>query len=159
MIFLGIDPSLNSTGYGVIKKEGTRLFYITSGIIKFKVGGNAEDFHSKLLQISNKLTEIIQEFKPQKASIEETFVNSNSQSSLKLGIVRGAIILTLMQQKLEISEFSPNFIKKVITGNGKAEKSQVAFMVPKLLSTFSKEQNFISEDESDALGIAIALAI
>lgn len=159
MIFLGIDPSLNSTGYGVIKKDGSRLHYISSGIIKFKAGGEGKIFHSKLLEVSNQIANIISEFLPSKVSIEETFVNSNSQSSLKLSVVRGAILLTLAQKNLDIHEFSPNYIKKVITGNGKAEKMQVAFMVPKLLSDFPKKQNFISEDESDALAIAIALAI
>ena len=159
MIFLGIDPSLNSTGYGIIKKDGSRLHYVSSGIIKLKVGGGQEEFHEKLLTISNKLVEIILEFSPKKASIEETFINSNAQSSLKLSVVRGAILLTLMQYKMEISEFSPNFIKKTVVGNGKAEKSQVAFMVPKLLTNFPKDKVFLSEDETDALATAIALAI
>jgi crossover junction endodeoxyribonuclease RuvC len=153
MILLGIDPSLNSTGYGVIKAENSRLIYINSGIIIHK---KKDDLSSKLLNISNTLKSIASQFSPSIAGIEETFVNSNFQSSLKLGITRGAILLTLAELEIKTFEFSPNLIKKCVTGQGKATKEQVAFMVKQLLSNIPKDKSFKTEDETDALGVAIA---
>ena len=155
MIILGIDPSLNSTGYGIIKKEGSSLFYISSGVIAAR---KDDTFYEKLVNTSKALEDLILEFSPEKVGVEETFVNSNSKTSLKLGMARGAIILTLAKANLKIFEISPNLAKKNITGNGKAEKEQVAFMVGKLLCNIPQEKIFKTEDETDALAMAIACA-
>jgi crossover junction endodeoxyribonuclease RuvC len=152
MILLGIDPSLNSTGYGVIKLEGSKLLYVSSGIIK---AGKEDELENKLLNISNIISEIIKEFKPQKIGIEETFVNVNFQSSLKLGMVRGALILTCANAGIKINHISPNLIKKCVTGQGKATKEQVSFMIKRLISGIPPEKVFKTEDETDALAVAI----
>ncbi len=152
MILLGIDPSLNSTGYGVIKLEGSKLLYVSSGIIKAR---KEDELENKLLNISNIISEIIKEFKPQKIGIEETFVNVNFQSSLKLGMVRGALILTCANAGIKINHISPNLIKKCVTGQGKATKEQVSFMIKRLISGIPPEKVFKTEDETDALAVAI----
>ena len=153
MILLGIDPSLNSTGYGIIKAENSRLIYVSSGIITHK---KDDDLSAKLLNISSILKSVVDEFRPSIAGIEETFVNSNFQSSLKLGMTRGAILLTLAELGIKAFELSPNLIKKCVTGQGKATKEQVAFMIKQLLSNIPKDKSFKTEDETDALGVAIA---
>jgi crossover junction endodeoxyribonuclease RuvC len=153
MILLGIDPSLNSTGYGVINAQNSRLVYITSGVIKHQKDDNLP---LKLLNISNTLKDVILEFKPDFAGMEETFVNNNFQSSLKLGMTRGAILLTLAELNIPTSQISPNLAKKCVTGQGKASKEQVSFMIKQILSNIPQEKVFSSDDETDALGIAIA---
>jgi crossover junction endodeoxyribonuclease RuvC len=155
MIIIGIDPSLNGTGFGVIRKNGSKLEYITSGVILQK---QAEVFSIKLLNIADAIEDIIQEFKPSIAAIEETYVNLNAQTSLKLGAVRGALIVTLARKSLPIIEVSPAYMKKTIVGNGNATKDQVAFMINKILCNLPKGKIFKTEDETDALGIAISSA-
>ena len=100
------------------------------------------------------ISEVIAEFKPNEASIENTFVNKNALSSLKLGHARGAIMVAVANQNVICSEYAPNLIKKTIVGQGHADKSQVALMVSVLLSI----KNLGSGDASDALAIAITHA-
>ena len=152
MIILGIDPSLNSTGYGVIKYNNSRLYYVTSGVIKH---AKSDELPKKLLNISNTIHDVISEFKPSKAGIEETFVNSNFQTSLKLGMARGAIFVNLAKFEVPIFEISPNSIKKNITGYGRASKDQLSFMVSQILSGIPSGTVFKTDDETDALSIAI----
>lgn len=154
MIILGIDPSLNSTGWGLIKKDQSKLIFISSGILV----PPSTNIPEKLYFISQNIAEIIKSNNPKKIAIEETFVNLNPQSSLKLGLVRGAIIVTAMQHDIDVIEVSPNFIKKTVTGNGKAEKRQVAFMISKIISGIPKEHSFKGEDETDALAAAYSIS-
>lgn len=146
---IGIDPGLSKTGWAIIEYSGSNISYIASGIIKLSPDKMIAE---KLGIIHEKLTQIIAEYKPIIASFEDSFVNSNSASSLKLGQARGAILLTLHLCDIEIYEYSPTYIKKAITGNGRADKGQVAKMVQYLLP----KANFKSADESDAIAIAIA---
>lgn len=152
MIILGIDPSLNSTGYGLIEYKNSRIHYLESGIIK---NTQKTPIEIKLLTISEKIENIIQIYKPFKSGIEETFVNNNFQTSLKLGMVRGVILTQLAKFEIPIVELSPNLIKKNITGYGKAKKDQVSFMIMQILSDISKNHEFKTEDETDAIAIAI----
>jgi crossover junction endodeoxyribonuclease RuvC len=153
MIILGIDPSLNATGYGLIKVDGSRLIYVASGTIKHK---KEDELPKKLLNISNIIKDAILEYKPVRSGIEETFVNTNFKTSLKLGMVRGVVMVCLADAGIPIFEISPNLAKKSITGYGKAEKMQVAYMVSRLLSGIPQGKTFKTEDETDALSIAIA---
>jgi crossover junction endodeoxyribonuclease RuvC len=152
MIVLGIDPSLNSTGYGILEARNSKLHYITSGIITH---AKETDFPQKLVNISNVLNDIILQYQPVKSGIEETFVNVNFKTSLKLGMVRGAIILTIAKCGIPIFEISPNSAKKSITGFGKAGKAQVSFMASRILSGIPEGKIFKTDDETDALSIAI----
>ena len=91
--------------------------------------------------------------------MEKTFVNKNPQTSLLLGMARGGIMLTIASNNLSITEFAPNFIKKAITGNGKAEKEQLGFMVKKLISGIPAEKSFKTLDETDALSVAVVCSL
>ena len=152
MKILGIDPSLNSTGYAIINAKDSKLLYIASGVIKHEKN---LDLPKKLLNISNAVNDLILEYQPSNSAIEETFVNSNSQTSLKLGMVRGVILSILAKFDISILEIAPNLIKKNIVGNGKADKSQVAFMVKRILHDIPENKTFKTEDETDAIAIAI----
>lgn len=151
-IILGIDPGLQKTGWGVIRYSGNALSFIACGTIK--TDSDTKDIATRILHISNELGKIIALHKPQEAAVEETFVNVNGQSTLKLGQARGAILLTLAQAGLPISEYAATLVKKSIVGAGRAEKNQVAQMVQILMPGCGKH----GADAMDALAIAICHA-
>ncbi|MDR1495102.1 MAG: crossover junction endodeoxyribonuclease RuvC [Rickettsiales bacterium] len=148
MIVLGIDPGLVKTGYGLVRSEGTNLFYLTSGTI---FTNTEMPIENRLKNIFNELNGLLALHRPDHFSIEETFVNNNPISSLKLGQARGVAILCAGLNNLEVFEYKPNTIKKSITGVGKASKVQVGTMVKCLLPAVDLR----TEDEADALAIAI----
>ena len=151
MRFLGIDPGLNKTGWGVINFENGKLTYIADGVIQT----NADDSISqRLLVIHNGLTNVVTKFQPDETAIEEIFVNKNPTSTLKLAQARGVAILSASLQGLQVFEYSPNEIKKTVVGTGHAEKRQIATMVTILLSGYKHQ----SSDSADALAIAICHA-
>lgn len=148
MIILGIDPGLNKTGWGIISFEKNTLKFLACGTIKTNAKDNT---CMRLAAISEGIKKIITEFDPDEAAVEETFVNNNARSSLALGQARGAAILTLAQHKISVAEYAANLVKKTVTGNGHAEKTQVDTMVKMLLPGSSAD----SADSADALAIAI----
>jgi len=153
-IIIGIDPGLQKTGWGVVKLSGNSLSFIACGTIKTKKEeaiGHQSEIADRLLDISTRLKDIISLYKPDEAAIEETFVNVNGQSTLKLGQARGSIILTLAASGLPVYEYAATLVKKSIVGAGRADKNQVGTMVQMLLPGCGKN----GEDAMDALAIAI----
>ncbi|KKB96134.1 Crossover junction endodeoxyribonuclease RuvC [Candidatus Arcanobacter lacustris] len=148
MIIIGIDPSLLNTGWGIISSEGSRLVYIASGTIKTK---NNQNIQYRLEDIHDRLSEIILQYKPNSAAMEESFVNKNPSSSLKLAHARGAIMLTMAKLKLDLTEYAPTLVKKTVVGVGRAEKSQIEAMVRILLPRSTPD----SEHAADALAVCI----
>ena len=148
MIILGIDPGLNKTDWGIISYEKNVLKFIACGTIKTS---DKDDTCKRLAAISEGIKKVIIEHDPDVAAIEETFVNNNGPSSLALGQARGAAILTLGQHGLSVSEYAATLVKKTVTGNGHAEKTQISAMVKMLLPGSSAD----SADSADALAVAI----
>lgn len=148
---VGIDPGLRRTGWGVIETDGVRLTYIASGIVAVPTD---DDLAYRLRNLFEGMQSIIASFKPREAAVEETFVNENPRSTLKLGQARGIALLAPAMAGLKVAEYTPNLIKKSVTGTGHAEKQQVMAMVRFLLPKSSCE----SADEADALAIAICHA-
>jgi crossover junction endodeoxyribonuclease RuvC len=148
MIILGIDPGLNKTGWGVISLEKGVLNFIACGAI---TTNSKDNLCTRLGALSAGLAKVITEFDPDEAAIEETFVSKGAQSALKLGQARGALILTVAQNKISVAEYAANLVKKTVCGNGHAEKEQVQAMVKMLLPA----ANFNSADAADALAVAI----
>ncbi|MFU7501007.1 MULTISPECIES: crossover junction endodeoxyribonuclease RuvC [unclassified Candidatus Tisiphia] len=146
MIILGIDPSLAGMGWGVIDTKP--LKYLDSGVIKTK---SSEAMHKRLAFISSSLQKIIVQYKPAIVAMEETFVNINNVSSLKLGYARGAVMSLIGGYDIAFQEFKPNVIKKSVVGYGHAEKNQVLQMIKLLLPGAIAISNF---DEADALAVA-----
>lgn len=145
---LGLDPSLSSTGWGVIEVENNRVRYLADGFIptdtKMPIG-------ERLAEINKTLCQVIELYKPDEAAIEQVFLNSNPVSTIKLGMARGVVIMTPAQYGISVTEYEPNKVKKAVVGVGKAEKSQVETMVKILLPGCKPKNN----DSSDALAIAI----
>tara|TARA_B110000259_G_scaffold188056_1_gene244705 strand:+ start:11389 stop:11859 length:471 start_codon:yes stop_codon:yes gene_type:complete len=145
---LGIDPALRKTGWAIIEKNNNSLSFIACGTVKTNDKSSMSD---RLSDLHYQLAEVIEEYQPHEAAIEETFVNNNALSSLKLGQARGAIIVTCAIFDLKISEYASTTIKKTISGVGRADKNQVATMVKYLMP----KATFNNADESDAIAIAI----
>ena len=148
---IGLDPGLRRTGWGVVESDGVRLTYVASGVIAVPAD---DDFAYRLCNIFQSVTSVIKSFGPSEAAIEETFVNKNPRSTLKLGQARGVVMLAPAVLGLRIGEYTPNLIKKSVTGTGHAEKQQVQAMIAFLLPKALVE----SADEADALAIAITHA-
>lgn len=147
---LGIDPGLRITGWGVIDYDGYYLKYVAHGAI---VTAMSEHISKRLTKIYQELSDVIEEFSPNEAGIEQVFVNMNPGSSLKLGMARGAAICCAGVMKLPIEEYTPNAVKKSVVGIGHATKEQVAMMVQRLLNCGE-----VKADAADALAIAICHA-
>ncbi|WP_347939289.1 crossover junction endodeoxyribonuclease RuvC [Rickettsia oklahomensis] len=148
MIVIGIDPALVSLGWALVARQSTALKYLASGTIKT----NSKDaIYYRLAFINSTLEKVILEYRPNMAAIEETFVNTNSVTSLKLGYVRGAIMSLIGRYNLGLQEFKPNTVKKTITGYGHAKKEQILHMIKLLLPGTPLITN---SDEADAVAIA-----
>lgn len=151
MRVLGIDPGLERTGWGIIDHQGSRLTFIAAGVIKSK---STETMAVRLCRIDAELTKVIEAYKPDTAAIEETFVNTNSASSLKLGQARGVAILSPARFGLDVAEYAANTVKKSVVGAGHAAKDQVGMMIKVLLPTSGE----LEADAADALAVAICHA-
>ena len=149
MIILGIDPGSLNCGYGLLQVQKRRIVAAGSDVVK--VSGDLP-LAQRIALIYQKINEVIEEYKPDIASVETIFYGKNIQSAFTLGHVRGAILLALAQAEIKIVEYSPLEIKKSVVGNGKASKEQVGYMVQKILSLKEPPK---SQDASDALAAAI----
>jgi crossover junction endodeoxyribonuclease RuvC len=148
---IGIDPGLRSTGWGVIEAEGTRLSYVADGSVHSQTDA---PLAVRLMQIHTQLADVIKNFSPDEAAIEETFVNKDARATLKLGQARGVAMLAPALAGLNVAEYAPNVVKKSVVGSGHADKDQVKHMVKVLLPR--AEMN--TADSTDALAIAICHA-
>jgi len=151
MRILGIDPGLQKTGWGIIEAEGHRLTFIASGLIKTQA---ALPLYARLAEIDAGLGKVVAQWTPDTSGIEETFVNQNAASALKLGFARGAAIVAVARTGIEVLEYPANLVKKSVVGAGHAAKEQIGMMIKTLLPASGK----ISEDEADALAVAITHA-
>lgn len=151
MRILGLDPGLRHTGWGIIEKEGNRLIYVADGVVN---SNDSLTLAERLNELYDGIKEVVKSFNPDEAAIEETFVNKNPNSTLKLGQARGAVILAPARFKIPVFEYAPNKIKKSVVGSGHAEKVQIGAMIKILLPKCDPE----STDSADALAVAICHA-
>jgi len=149
-IILGIDPGSRITGYGVIKLEGNKLIYIDSGCIRI----SGEEIGERLNCIFKGIHQVVSEFKPEVAAVEQVFMHVNPGGAIKLGQARGAAIVAAASLGLSAAEYSARQIKQSVVGYGGADKSQVQTMVCRLLNLPKAPQS----DAADALAVAICHA-
>ncbi|MCR4409952.1 MAG: crossover junction endodeoxyribonuclease RuvC [Candidatus Saccharicenans sp.] len=149
MRVLGLDPSLQSTGFGIIENDGEKLQAVAYGIIKPE---SRAEFHHRLNEIRTELEKIIEQFSPDEVAIENPFYARNVRTAISLGQVRGAVLVALASRHCPLFEYSALEIKKAVTGYGQAEKDQVQRMVKILLEL---EDDRMPLDASDALAAAI----
>ncbi|MEO0441026.1 MAG: crossover junction endodeoxyribonuclease RuvC [Pseudomonadota bacterium] len=150
-IILGLDPGLGTTGWGVIRAEGNRLSHVANGQIKTDP---KMALASRLLKLDLELADLMQEYRPDAAAVEEVFVNSNPQSTLKLGQARGVVLLGASRSGMEVGEYAARAIKKAVVGVGRADKDQVQAMIRILLPGVE----LTGADAADALAVAITHA-
>lgn len=148
---IGLDPGLRQTGWGVIEVSGSALTHIANGTV---TSAGAEALSDRLMRLHDGLESVIAEWQPALAAVEETFVNKNPTSTLKLGQARGVALLVPALAGLPVAEYAPNHIKKAVVGSGHAEKSQIHAMVRMLLPGVS----IAGADAADALAVAICHA-
>ena len=154
MIIIGIDPGSVICGYGVIEKEGkNKLTLIEYGVIKAKV--KSEDITLRLKEIFIRLTAVIERTLPDEGACESTFYSKNVRSLIQLTQARAAALLASTMREVGMTEYAPLEIKKAVTGQGKASKEQVSFMVRKILSIDEVPEY---ADATDALAVAICHA-
>jgi len=151
MILLGLDPGLGTTGWGLIRAEGNRLSHIANGRLKTDVQA---PLARRLAHLDAMLVALIADHAPQGAAVEEVFVNSNPQSTLKLAHARGVAIAAAARAGLDVGEYAPSLVKKAVVGTGAAEKAQVHAMVARLLPGIK----IAGADAADALAVAICHA-
>lgn len=145
---LGIDPGTIHLGWGVVERNGARLVHVAHGVIHARPSHSLSE---RLVLIAAGLEQIISEYRPSLGSVEEVFFHKDPQAAAKLGHARGVVLLALGRAGVPLREHAPARIKRTLTGNGRAEKSQVAQMVGAILGLSEK----LPSDASDALAIAI----
>ncbi|HEV7255384.1 MAG TPA: crossover junction endodeoxyribonuclease RuvC [Mesorhizobium sp.] len=148
---LGIDPGLRRTGWGVIDLAGNALRFVASGTVR---SDEKLPLANRLLQLHEGLTAVLNEWRPDEAAVEQTFVNKDAVATLKLGQARGVAMLVPVQAGLPVAEYAPNAVKKSVIGVGHGAKEQIHMMVKVLLP----RATFEGDDDADALAIAICHA-
>ena len=151
MILLGLDPGLQTTGWGIVEAVGNRLRHVANGRVCSRASDPLSD---RLVALYDGLDAVIRLYAPTAAAVEETFVNVNPQSTLKLGQARGVVLLVAARAGLPVAEYATRFVKKAIVGTGGADKAQVRAMVERLLPGCVID----GEDAADALAVAICHA-
>ena len=153
MRILGIDPGLQTTGFGVIDVEGHSLTYVASGTITTSHIERG-DLPARLKVLFDGIAEVKSRYEPDAAAVEIVFVNVNPQATLLLGQARGACVTALVSCNLSVAEYTALQMKQAVAGHGKAAKAQVQEMVKRLL----RLPKAPGKDASDALGLAITHA-
>ena len=148
IIVLGLDPGSRCMGWGVVREVSGQAELLEAGTIRINA---KNDLGTRLGDIFKGVAQVIEKYQPHEAAVENVFVSINTSSALKLGQARGAAIAACAVRDLPVSGYEPTKVKKSIVGAGRAEKSQVAFMVGRILGC----KPDWAEDASDALAVAV----
>jgi len=149
MLVLGIDPGSETTGWGIVEGDARRCRLVGFGTVRAPA---RQRFAARLLKISDGIEAVIGRFHPDACAVEQAFYAANVQTAIKLGQVRGVILVAAERAGVEIAEYAPRLIKQTVVGYGGAEKQQVQEMVRVLLRMRELPQ---PHDAADALAIAI----
>lgn len=152
MVILGIDPGLERVGFGVVKKEGSRLIALDYGLIQTPRGETPE----RLSQIFAAVETLVAKHQPDYACSERLFFSKNQTTGIDVAKALGVVQLALSRAGLGCQEFSPPEVKLSVVGNGAADKKQVQFMVTRLLNLPSPPK---PDDVADALAVAVTGAL
>lgn len=149
MLVLGVDPGSEITGYGLIDSDGHSHHAVDYGAIRTQT---RKPFPSRLLHIFNQLTQIVHRYEPDAVALEDVFYSVNVKSLLKLGHMRGIVLVVAAQAEIPVYEYSPLEVKSAVVGYGRADKQQVQKMVQLILKL---KEVPVPHDASDALAVAI----
>ena len=151
MRILGLDPGLRNTGWGIVDAVDNRLRHVADGVIR---PATDVPLAGRLVQLHDAIRAVIAGYAPDEAAVEETFVNKNPESTLKLGQARGVVLLVPALSGLPVGEYAATLVKQAVVGTGRAAKEQVGMMVRTLLPGCLAE----TADAADALAVAICHA-
>lgn len=151
MRVIGLDPGLQRTGWGILEARSGQLTAIACGVVASTAGAPLAE---RLTQIHHGLVAVLQQYQPDEAAVEETFVNVNPSSTLKLGHARAVALLVPALAGLAVHEYAAKRVKKSLVGSGSASKEQMIAMVEKLLPGV----DLPSADAADALAVALCHA-
>ena len=149
MKVLGIDPGIERVGWGLIETNGNAVKYIGCGCIKTSSDLAQQE---RLASIAHQIRNLVREKTPDRAVVERLFFAKNKKTALSVSESRGAILVVLLEENVITSEYTPLEVKRAITGNGSAEKRQVAWMVKNILKI---KENIASDDALDALALCL----
>ena len=149
MLILGLDPSLSCTGWGIVRVDGSRLAHVAHGEVPTDAKAPMAE---RLHHLHDAIVAVIGLHAPDRAAVEEVFVNKNPQSTLKLAQARGAVLAACGGASLPVAEHAARLVKKAVVGTGSAEKQQVQAMLKVLLPGVA----IAGADAADALAVAIA---
>lgn len=149
MLILGLDPSLSCTGWGIVRSEGARLSHVAHGQVPTDPKAPTAE---RLNHLHDVIFAVIEAHRPDRAAVEEVFLNMNPQSTLKLAQARGAVLAACGRASLPVAEHAARLVKKAVVGTGGAEKQQVQAMLKVLLPGVA----LAGADAADALAVAIA---
>jgi len=151
MLIIGLDPGLGCTGWGIVSKVGNRLTHVANGQIRTDAKAPLPE---RLVHLDRELADVLATWQPATGAVEEVFVNTNAQSTLKLGQARGVCLLAIARTGIPVAEYATRLVKKAIVGTGAADKEQVQAMLKVLLPGVK----LAGADAADALAVAIAHA-
>jgi crossover junction endodeoxyribonuclease RuvC len=149
LLILGLDPSLSCTGWGIVRSEGARLSHVANGQVPTDAKAPMAE---RLHHLHDAIAAVIATHGPDRAAVEEVFLNKNPQSTLKLAQARGAVLAACGRASLPVAEHAARLVKKAVVGTGGAEKEQVQAMLKVLLPGVT----VAGADAADALAVAIA---
>ena len=148
---LGIDPGLRFTGWGIVESDGSRLRHVADGVISTD---SSQNVPLRLKALDDALAELLENFQPAEAAVEETYVNRDATATLKLGYARGVALLAPARRDIPVFEYGAKTVKLSVVGTGNADKTQVSLMVRRLLPSATLKR----ADAADALAVAICHA-
>ncbi len=151
MRILGIDPGSRNCGYAIVEKEGRQLRLVEAGLIRIR----QKELQHQIVELVEGLELILRSQPVDEVAIEDIFFAFNPKTVLKLAQFRGALSLKILQEHGNFAEYTPLQVKKALTGNGKAAKEQVAFMVKRILKI---QKEIKPLDITDAMAVAITHA-
>ncbi len=148
MLVLGIDPGTRYLGWGLVRREGTRMTHVGHGVITLAA---TDLLAHRLVSMERALNEILEKFRPEAAAVESLFFHKDAQAASKLGHARGVVLLVLARAAVTIGEYSPALVKRTVAGRGAADKRQVALMMKAMLGLDQLPRS----DATDALALAV----
>ncbi len=155
MLILGVDPGSQNLGYGIVRMStptaDSDIVYVNHGVLKIR---GDRPFYERLRELGTRFSEIVEKTKPNWVSVEKVFIGKNVDSAFKLGHIRGVCIFECLKHHVQVAEYSTREIKKGVTGQGAAEKEQVALILESALHLAPGRITKNSLDASDALAAA-----
>jgi crossover junction endodeoxyribonuclease RuvC len=152
VVILGIDPGTANTGYGVVAHVGGRLVALDGGVIETSARSSLA---TRLAEIHARVTELIDEHRPEAVAVEDLYFGTNARSAFAVGQARGVVLLAAGQAGLDCASYTPQQVKGAVCGSGRAAKDQVQRMVQAVLSLAELPT---PDHASDALAVAICHA-